>query len=301
MSTGPINSHPGASEMAEISDGYSTDDCRGFSLLRTWYIYILDELTHVKGQADIIVQRFFQDGEYDLFNPDRRRFKLGNVVVVPGGKVPLPSQGEFWHSHPTCGIECKIDGLTSSARRTEPASGWWRARGRQFSEHQIDLIWVNDAAMVDFLRGVGFPLTQFDAAQPELPLAEPIHNSPPMGEDTDAPPAPEPTPAPAPEWDPHDPSAWASPDTVMLNLGFGLRARRIRAIIVECLRLPQHPSYRGESIPDILDAIGSAELDRFLFPKNKRAESGKRTDSSCERFLAAWKAWRSRYPVIARA
>jgi hypothetical protein len=96
-----------------------------------------------------------------------------------------------------------------------------------------------------------------------------------------------------PGWDPND---WSSPDTVMLNLGFRPRASRMRKIVVECPRLPQHPNYKGETIPEILDAIGSAELDRFLFPKSNRADSSKRTDSSCERFLAEWKAWRSRHP-----
>jgi hypothetical protein len=293
--------------MAGIDDDNSTDHCRGFRLLRTWYLYILDELTHSKSQTEILVQRFFQDGEYDFFTNDRKRFRLGQVDAVPGGVAPSPFKGEFWQSHPECGIECKIDGLNSSARWTGPASAEWRAYGRQFSEYRINLIWINDAAMVDFLRAVGFPLSQFDAAQPELPLAEPIHNGPPMSGDADAPPAPTSTQAASttpvtateelasePGWDPND---WSSPDTVMLNLGFGLRAWRMRAIIVECPRLPQHPSYRGESIPEILDAIGAAELNRFLFSKSKRADpQSRRTDSSCERFLAAWKVWRLRHP-----
>jgi len=81
--------------MAENFDDYSPDGCRGFSLLRTWYLYILDELTHSKDQADIIVQRFFQDGEYDLFTPDRKRFRLWHVDVVPGGVAPSLFRGSF--------------------------------------------------------------------------------------------------------------------------------------------------------------------------------------------------------------
>jgi hypothetical protein len=296
MSTGPINSHPGASEMAETFDGYSTDDCRGFSLLRTWYLYILDQLTHSKDQADIIVQRFFQDGEYDLFNPDRRRYRLYHVKVIPGGVTPLPSKGEFWHSHPTCGIECKINGLNSSALWTGPASAWWRAHGHQFSEYRIDLIWVNDAAMVDFLRGVGFPLTQFDAAQPELPLAEPIHNSPPMSGDADAPPAPtsaqavSPEPsspisetaeissaAPlAPEWDPNTDS---SDEALMLNLKISGPKQRLIFNAVRVLR-----KRSGKSLVEFLNNTKPSAL---------RVHIGlaKISPDACEDFMRAWKAW----------
>jgi hypothetical protein len=271
--------------MAEISDGYSMDDCRGFSLLRTWYLYILDVLTHSKDQADIIVQRFFQDGEYDLFTPDRKRFRLW-FDAVPGGVAPSPFKGEFWQSHPECGIECKINGLTSSARWTGPASAWWRAHGRQFSEYKIGLIWVNDAAMVDFLRAVGFSLTQFDAAQPELPLAEPIHNSPPMSGDA-APPAPEPAPVPEPEWDLNDPNAWTSPETVASNLGLGRPRKPMRAVMGACRKLPERSKYKGKGVAEILIAMKPAELLKTI-------KCG--SPDTCGRLIAAVRTWCERHP-----
>jgi hypothetical protein len=75
---------------------------------------------------------------------------------------------------------------------------------------------------------------------------------------------------------------WSSPDTILRYLGFKPEAYRMRQIIVECRRLPQHSKYKEESIPDILDAIRPGELSRFIFPQAKRADA-------CERFSARWR------------
>jgi hypothetical protein len=122
------------------------------------------------------------------------------------------------------------------------------------------------------------PAAPVKRAQSDEPEAS---AEPPPSEMVPQPDLPEPE-----EWDPCD---WSSPDTVMLNLGFGPRAWKMRQIIVACRRLPQHPKYKGESIPDILDVIHPAELRRFISPQDKRSDS-------CERFLVAWKARRSRHP-----
>jgi hypothetical protein len=286
--------------MAETFDDDSTDR---FSLLRTWYLYILDELTHSKDQTEIIVQRFFQDGEYDLFNPKRKRYRLWSIDVVPGGVAPSPYKGEFWQSDPARGIECKIDGLNSSARWTGPASAEWRARGRQSSEYQINLIWVNDAAMVDFLRGVGFPLTQFDAAQPELPLTEPIHNSPPMSGDADTPPTPASTQAASSEsspktilstasesepesepewgWDPND-----SVEVILANLELEGSRVPMRTLIEACRKLPKHARHKGKGIAEILDNMTPTKLHKAV---NKCASW-----ETCGKLLAAWERRRAR-------
>jgi hypothetical protein len=168
--------------MAGTDDDPSTDDWAEFRLLRTEYIFILDELTHSKELAEKVVRAFLEEGEYDRFT-GRRRYRLWMVEVLPGG-APSPYSGEFWRSDPEHGIECKIDCLNSSARWTGPTSAVWRASGRETAEYRITMIWVSHGAMLDFLRRVGWSLgrAQPDKDQQELPLSEPIHSSPTASE-----------------------------------------------------------------------------------------------------------------------
>jgi len=162
--------------MAGTSDDHSTDDRAEFRLLRTEYIFILDELTHSKELAEKVVQRFLEEGEYDWIT-GRRRYRLWMIEALPGG-APSPYEGEFWRSDAARGVECKIDCLNSSARWTGPASAEWRARGRQTAEYRIIMIWVSHGAMMDFLRGVGLLSGRAQsAAQQELSPSEPIRNS----------------------------------------------------------------------------------------------------------------------------
>jgi hypothetical protein len=187
--------------MAGTPDDHSTDEWAEFRLLRTEYIFILDELTHSKELAEKVVRRFLEEGEYDWIT-GRRRYRLWMIEALPGG-APSPYEGEFWRSDAARGIECKIDCLNSSARWTGPASVEWRARGRRIAEYRITMIWVSHGAMVDFLRGVGLlpGQAQSDEVQQELPLSEPVHTSsmtpesPEQSPVTDSPEAREATPA----------------------------------------------------------------------------------------------------------
>lgn len=169
------------------------------------------------------------------------------------------------------------------------------------------MIWVNDAAMVDFLRGVGFPLTQFDAAQPELPLAEPIHNSPPMSGDADTPPAPtstqaaslelepEPRPEPEPPPSPVEEETASSPDSpdepgwdpntdsldeaFTRNLGVSGPKQRLIFNAVRALR-----KRSGKSMIETLNNTKPSALRDYI-------GITKISSDACEDFVCAWKVW----------
>jgi hypothetical protein len=88
------------------------------------------------------------------------------------------------------------------------------------------------------------------------------------------------------EWDPC--SDW-SVETVVQNLGLAGRRQRtaMEAIVEACLRLPERPRHKGKGLPEILDSISAAELHRTV--------AASASADSCEKFLAAWKAWRAKH------
>ena len=91
------------------------------------------------------------------------------------------------------------------------------------------------------------------------------------------------------EWDPQ--LEW-SVERVMQELGLGKRGWRQRGIIgaVENLpksKLPKLKRYRGKTIPEILDGITAADLNRAVMEEGKPS-----SEDSCGRFLKAWKARR---------
>jgi len=85
------------------------------------------------------------------------------------------------------------------------------------------------------------------------------------------------------EWDPR--TEW-SVETVFRELG--IRGWRQRDIIEAVANLPKSRRYRGKTIPEILDGITAADLNRAVMEEDKPIED------SCGRFLKAWKARRIR-------
>jgi hypothetical protein len=141
--------------MAGTANDDSTDPWRQFRLLSVAHRFFLELTDGSKLLADRLTQRFLEGGEVD--RDGRTRYKLYEIEAIPGGVAPSPYDGEFWRSHPECGIHCKIDAKNSSARWTGPTSKEWQARGRQCSEYDVYMIRVCWGAVLEFLQSAGLP------------------------------------------------------------------------------------------------------------------------------------------------
>jgi hypothetical protein len=131
----------------------ATDDDTTFRLLADEWAFTLQLTRSSEPYAMKAVESFLQKGERDW--DGRVRYKLWLTMVVPGGLDPSPYEGEFWHSHPECGIHCTIKPWDSSAHRTGPTSDWWKEfDGRQTSDMQVIGIQFNHTLYVEHLWSI---------------------------------------------------------------------------------------------------------------------------------------------------
>jgi hypothetical protein len=89
------------------------------------------------------------------------------------------------------------------------------------------------------------------------------------------------------KWNPNDPNAWTSPETVASNLGLGWPRKPMRAVIEACRKLPGRPEYNGKGVAEVLVPMEPADLRKIVKCKSS---------DTCRRLLVALKAWCEQYP-----